>query len=91
MSQFVCFMVHGICADVETVLPPSFQLPHIIKEKCEKSWGMSDNFCFKIEHLSLKNSKDKLPFFYNNIKISNIYSVQNIENQKPKFWQGLPF
>ena len=49
-------------------------------------------FCFKIEqYLSLKNSKDKLPFFYNDIKISNIYSTQKIENQKPKFWQASHF
>lgn len=48
---FVCSMLHCICADAQTLLPPSFQLPHIIKEKCEKSWGMSDIFALKLNNI----------------------------------------
>lgn len=45
----------------------------------------------KLKYLSLTDSKDKLPSFYNNIKISKIYSKQKTENQKPKFWQASHF
>lgn len=50
-SPFVCTMPHGICADAETVPPPSFQLPNISKEKCEKSWGMPDIFALKLNNI----------------------------------------
>lgn len=67
--------------------PPQVFL--FIKEKCENCCGRPEIFSPEIKQcLSISNPKDKLAFFYTNVKE---YFVKDRKSERPNFWQACHF
>lgn len=61
------------------------------REMWEELWKIWVFFPEIKECLSLRNPKDKLPFHYNNVKISNTFFVKDQQSERPSFWQACHF